>query len=289
MHSILLLAVSIGLLGSSFSVAAPQIVTLKHIELPGELVGPSRTEISALGPANAQGATTYVEVVELSSLVKILPTLTTTLLSTPTTLTQTFVEDASGVTGTVIDFVADGVQTAIVEECQFGEGKCEVAGFTTGLAVPFTTLTAPSPGSTGASKSGGGEVTAPATRMSVILPFAMLVGGFKQACEICSCISSGRRRIYGRSPQAAEPRASMRANGSRGGRGRWYKDARQKEDDGGGMVGEEDNGCVEGRHVMTQARVVGLSATDVEEGGGLAEVLDVRQLDVFVEKSWREQ
>ncbi|KAK7046185.1 hypothetical protein R3P38DRAFT_3257659 [Favolaschia claudopus] len=206
----LLLAASISLLGSTFSAASPQIATLKALSVnqPSEtIISPGRIEISAIGSANAQGATTYVEVVEFSSLVEILPSLTITVFSAPTAFTETFVEDASGLSGTAMLFGANagsGAQS-VVEECRFGtnsQGTCQLqlAGMTgssavlteSGPVVPFTTLTAPSPGSTGESQSGGGgsasagmpspssngaEFQANIRHASVVLAFAMLVGG----------------------------------------------------------------------------------------------------------------
>ncbi|KAK6984772.1 hypothetical protein R3P38DRAFT_2806117 [Favolaschia claudopus] len=207
----LLFAASICLLSAAFSVASPQIATLKALSLnqPSEtIISPGRIEISAIGSANAQGATTYVEVVEFSSLVEILPSHTITIFSAPTAFTETFVEDASGLSETaiLIGATAGSGPQSVVEECQFGTnslGTCRVqlVGISgssavlteSGPVVPFTTLTAPSPGSTGESQSGGGgsasggmpspssngaEFQAKISQASVVLAFAMLVGGW---------------------------------------------------------------------------------------------------------------
>ncbi|KAJ6487399.1 hypothetical protein C8R47DRAFT_1320645, partial [Mycena vitilis] len=127
--------------------------------------------ISAAG-TNAQGATTYVEVAVVSSELLIEPSTTRTLLSAPTTFTQTLVADASGFT-----LVAQNV----VESCGLGgigAGTCvekvarqsETLTFTySGSVVPFHTLAA----TTSAASSG-----VRAFGFWSLVPVVVLLGGF---------------------------------------------------------------------------------------------------------------
>ncbi|KAK7030211.1 hypothetical protein R3P38DRAFT_2933685 [Favolaschia claudopus] len=163
------------LLGATLTRASPQIATLKGLtqeQLSETTINLGHTEISAIG-TDAQGGTTYVEVAEYTSLIAILPSLTLTVLSTPTAFTETFVEDASHFSGAIAFFPGGMRPQTAIEECNFGAdslGTCalrigdatgpngESAVVTeSGTVVPITTLTAPGLQSTSIAQSPSGS------------------------------------------------------------------------------------------------------------------------------------
>ncbi|KAF8128485.1 hypothetical protein K438DRAFT_2000260 [Mycena galopus ATCC 62051] len=108
---------------------------------------------------NADGATTYVEVIVITSNLAIFPSQTLTVITEPTTITETFVEDASGRTGGVP--LLPGT-SKLPESCGFGtdgRGTCVISlgianatATISGDVVPIYTFTEP-PSST-ASQTG---------------------------------------------------------------------------------------------------------------------------------------
>ncbi|KAJ7912300.1 hypothetical protein B0H13DRAFT_2327467 [Mycena leptocephala] len=130
-----------------------QSVTLCGItqSLPSQtVISPHSISFSA-GGTNANGGTTYVEVIAQSSLVDIEPSTTLTLISVPTTFTETLVADASGWRGSVLLF--PGSEEA-QETCGFGAdgrgtcvysfvGPAETGATISGSVVPVYTLAAP--------------------------------------------------------------------------------------------------------------------------------------------------
>ncbi|KAJ6484692.1 hypothetical protein C8R45DRAFT_1214716 [Mycena sanguinolenta] len=130
--------------------ACAQTVTLFGIsvstpQLSQTVVEPASFSISP-GGTNAAGGTTYVEVAVITSDIILKPSETFTLVSVPTTITETFVEDASGLTGDVP--ILPGT-TKVPETCGFGtdgRGTCvisvEFANLTfSGDVVPIYTFT----------------------------------------------------------------------------------------------------------------------------------------------------
>ncbi|KAJ7120266.1 hypothetical protein C8R44DRAFT_921389 [Mycena epipterygia] len=112
--------------------------------------------ISAAG-VGADGATTYVEVEVESSHLQVEPSRTITFLSVPTTFTNTFIADASGVRlsyATPVPFQLSSLTRTVAETCSFGAnglGTCvldnALAGSATastfsGSVVPLYTLAA---------------------------------------------------------------------------------------------------------------------------------------------------
>ncbi|KAJ7342896.1 hypothetical protein DFH08DRAFT_938227 [Mycena albidolilacea] len=162
-----------------FTESSAQAVTLYGLSPSGAdisiVVNQGQTIISAAG-VNSQGGTTYVEVVEETSLIQgVGPSSITTLFSVPTTFTETFVEDASHVFGTTV-LVQPGVGTITASEtCAFGVdglGTCGFSGHGIHFSVvdnilPFTTLAAlevtpsSSPSRMQSPSIGGGSTSVP--------------------------------------------------------------------------------------------------------------------------------
>ncbi|KAJ7914456.1 hypothetical protein B0H13DRAFT_2270763 [Mycena leptocephala] len=100
---------------------------------------------------NANSATTYVEVIVFTSDLLILPSQTVTVISAPTTITETFVEDASGRTGGIP--LLPGA-SKLPESCGFGadgRGTCVISlgianATFSGDVVPIYTFTEPPSG-----------------------------------------------------------------------------------------------------------------------------------------------
>ncbi|KAF7343651.1 hypothetical protein MSAN_01986000 [Mycena sanguinolenta] len=140
---------TVTLLGLSASIAPSQTPSIVEPTIVESFTVESIVPIGT----NTAGETTYVEVLVIDSQVLIFPSQTLTEISAPTTITETFVEDASGRTGGIP--IIPGTSKA-PESCGFGadgRGTCvislDVANLTfSGDVVPIYTLTEPSPSST---------------------------------------------------------------------------------------------------------------------------------------------
>ncbi|KAJ7120259.1 hypothetical protein C8R44DRAFT_787850 [Mycena epipterygia] len=127
--------------------------------------------ISPVG-VGADGGTTYVEIDVESALLDVEPSATLTLLSVPTTLTNTYVVDASGLRFSYAMSEFLGSSVTLAETCSFGAnglGTCVLDGPVGGSAtastfsgsvVPFYTLAAATPApTTGPSNTTGPSST----------------------------------------------------------------------------------------------------------------------------------
>ncbi|KAJ7311563.1 hypothetical protein DFH08DRAFT_897985 [Mycena albidolilacea] len=146
---------------------------------PTSILAAESISISALG-VGTDGWTTYVEEAVFTSEVMVAPSTTITLISTPTTATLTFEENASGYRESV---PLTEVGATLYESCGFGgngQGTCvlhqliqstqEAAfGTITGSVVPFYTL--------GSSTSAGRPTRICEGRTgSLVLTMALVIG-----------------------------------------------------------------------------------------------------------------
>ncbi|KAJ6484725.1 hypothetical protein C8R45DRAFT_999158, partial [Mycena sanguinolenta] len=162
------------LVGLSFPTlyAYAQTVTLFDISanVPSQTIVEQQSLTISAGGTNSNGGTTYVEVNAINSEVIVEGSTTFTVISAQTTVTDTFVADASGFAGTLVvppgsavaqetcGFGSDGVGTCVLTVMESG---IRIGTTFSGSVVPIFTLTAPgsqsSGASSGASQGGSGS------------------------------------------------------------------------------------------------------------------------------------
>ncbi|KAJ7935185.1 hypothetical protein B0H13DRAFT_2649919 [Mycena leptocephala] len=144
MHALQVFCVT-ALLSSALILASAQTLYTVSPAVPSQTVIEEKSISISRGGVGADGATIYVEVDVETSLIMLAPSETITVFSVPTTLTQTFVEDASHWRGSE---VINGSVLNWIQTCTFGsdgEGTCarNLAKQTTtfsGSLVPYHTL-----------------------------------------------------------------------------------------------------------------------------------------------------